>query len=279
MTRPSHLPEYENPPINEVVMGVQFATPNGYQQIYAGEVRDLFKDKFPKVRELEPLLPTFETFGLPQQQQMNFGFFAGMSHNRYWFLSADEAQLIQFQNDRFFHNWRKIGDGKNPYPRFDEIILNFNDELNSLNSFFENHEAFGKNSLSINQCELTYINQINLSANDGQKIRAIENNKEFSKWIKLFNFEKVDLDDFSFFYRKALKNEDNKYYGRFIFEISNSINKMNEPILVMNLTVRGTPRGSSTIDAEAFLREARILIVNEFDQVTTSFAHKTWKRK
>lgn len=108
---------------------------------------------------------------------------------------------------------------------------------------------------------------------------ALENNKEFSRWIKLFNFESVELDDFSFNYRKALKNENDQYYGRFIFEISNSKNEMNEPILAMNLTVRGFPEGSSTLDAEAFLREARILIVNEFDRVTTSFAHKTWKRK
>lgn len=143
MTRPPHLPEYESPPINEVVMGVQFSTPNGYQQIYAGEVRDLFKNRFPKVRELDPLLPTFETFGLPQQQ-MKFEFFPGVVHNRYWFLSNDEDQLIQFQNDRFFHNWRKIGDGKNPYPRFDEIILNFNDELTSLNSFFFKTRGFWK---------------------------------------------------------------------------------------------------------------------------------------
>lgn len=38
MNRPKNLLEYDNPPVNEVVLGVQFSTPDGYQQIYSGEV-------------------------------------------------------------------------------------------------------------------------------------------------------------------------------------------------------------------------------------------------
>ena len=38
MNRPKDLPEYDNPPINEVVLGVQFSTPEGYRQIYADEI-------------------------------------------------------------------------------------------------------------------------------------------------------------------------------------------------------------------------------------------------
>ena len=87
MTRPSHLPDYRKPPLNEFVLGVQFATPPGYQQIYAGEVWKLFSEKYPVVQEQPPLPPTFETFGIHQGNMVNFGFVSGATHDRFWFLT------------------------------------------------------------------------------------------------------------------------------------------------------------------------------------------------
>src|ERR1700733_6587763 len=133
MSRPKHLPDYNQPPINEVYLGIQFSKPNGYQQIYAGEVWSLFKKKFPLVEEHPPLPPVFETFGLPQKAQVNFGIITnGASHDRFWFVSENKEQLLQFQNDRFLHNWRKASDENSPYPHFEEIIKEFENEVSTL---------------------------------------------------------------------------------------------------------------------------------------------------
>ena len=83
MNRPKDLPEYDNPPINEVVLGVQFSTPEGYRQIYADEIWKLFKDKFPKVEEKEALPPIL--VGAPRAGHIKLGIISGASHDRFWF--------------------------------------------------------------------------------------------------------------------------------------------------------------------------------------------------
>src|SRR4051794_13517866 len=77
VTRPETLPDFCTPPLNEVVVGVQFTPARGYQQIRAGEVWALFRSIFPKVEEFPALPPMFETFGLPQAQHINFGIVSG----------------------------------------------------------------------------------------------------------------------------------------------------------------------------------------------------------
>jgi uncharacterized protein (TIGR04255 family) len=271
MTRPAHLPAYDNPPVNEVVLGVQFATPKNYQQIYAGEVWGLFKNEFPKVKELEPLQPVFETFGLPQRARINLGIVTGARHDRYWFLSESEDHLIQFQNDRFLHNWRKVGEGKNPYPRFDEIVTGYEKEIKKLEDFFVSHPDLGTEPLDINQCELTYINHIRLMR-EGKGSRV-------DHWLSLASLNKIELDDFSLAYRKAIKADDNKPYARLICEISTGFNKKEESIIVMNLTIRGTPKDQNIQSALQFLKEAREEIVTCFDTITTKFAHEQWRKE
>jgi uncharacterized protein (TIGR04255 family) len=265
MARPAHLPDYKKPPLHEVVMGVQFAPPKDYQQIYAGEVWGLFKDKFPEVEEHTALHPTFESFGTPQRDLMNFGFITGAVHDRFWFLSAQKEQLIQFQNDRFLHNWRRVGDGENEYPRFDSIIDNFVAELSALEKYFS---KFSKESLNINQCELTYINHMPFKEGDSA-----------DRWIRLLKLEGLDSESLSFSSREIVKDSSGKPYARLYLEIGKGLNKKNEQIIVMNITVRGIPQKNTKESAIDFLKNGRELIVNCFDRVTTSDAHKLWEKK
>jgi hypothetical protein len=109
LDRPSDLPDFRDPPLNEVLLGVQFAQAKGYSQIRVGEVWGLFKSAFPEVEEQPPLQPSFEVFGLPQAAQGWAGFVMGPTHNRFWFLTRQKDELIQFQHDRLLHNWRKVG--------------------------------------------------------------------------------------------------------------------------------------------------------------------------
>lgn len=111
MTRPADLPDFSKPPLNEVVLGVQFSPPAGYTQIQAGEVWNLYRERYPRVEEYMPLPPAYELFGLPGMGQTSnqFSFLEGPLHDRYWFLRTAGDELIQFQNDRLLHNWRKVG--------------------------------------------------------------------------------------------------------------------------------------------------------------------------
>ena len=156
--RPPHLPEFLNPPVSEVAIGVQFRPPLGYQQIRAGEVWNLYRSDYPNAEEQSPLPPAFETFGPPRSQsQPPINFVSGATHDRFWFISESGAELIQFQDDRLMHNWREMGLPDNPYPRFEQMIAKFEAELTELGRYIK---GLAPQDLQINQCEVTYINTI-----------------------------------------------------------------------------------------------------------------------
>ena len=181
--RPKHLPDFRSPPLSEVVLGVQFASPQGYNQLLAYKVWELFRDEYPVVQELPAIPPAFETFGLPQSEafggQFNFGIVTGGTHDRFWFLRPTQDELIQFQHDRLLHNWRRLADQQNEYPRFETMITRYETELERLENFAA---TLVPQSLAINQCEVSYINQISDDPAGSTSALRTED------WLKLVSF-------------------------------------------------------------------------------------------
>lgn len=268
LARPEHLPDFKKPPLNEVVVGVQFSNPQGYQQIHAGEVWNLFRKNYPNVQELQSLPPSFETFGLPHQQSMmhQISFATGGTHDRFWFLRPDGAELIQFQQDRLLHNWRKVGDGTNVYPRFESMIQKFKEELTKLQGYAA---SLMPQALLINQCEITYINHIKFSEGDS---------KAFSDWLRFLNFEKKQPDDFSMAFREVIRDDVGKPQGRFMCDASLGYLPDGQEIISLSLTVKGAPPGTDIDSALNFLSMGRDVIVRKFAELTTDQAHQKWER-
>lgn len=265
-TRPEHLPDFRNPPLNEVVLGVQFGPPQGYQQIYAGEVWNLFRKEFPKVEEQPPLVPSFETFGLPSKGRQ-IGLVTGASHDRFWFLREDGDELIQFQQDRLLHNWRKVGEETNEYPRFESMVQRFRGELEQVQDFMN---GLASQRLTINQCEISYINHIAPSSGD-EAIRATD-------WLRFVTFEGNEPDDFAANFREIIHDDEGKPQGRLVCEATTGLKADRQRLILMTLTVRGAPKGSDIESALDFLAKGRDLIVCKFAEVTTEAAHKKWGR-
>lgn len=264
-TRPEHLPDFLNPPLNEVVLGVQFNPPKEYQQILAGEVRNLFRAEYPQVQEQPPLAPAFETFGLPSKAGQ-LKFITGASHDRFWFLRPDGDELIQFQQDRLLHNWRKVGNAMNEYPRFELMFERFRGELKQLQGYLT---ALSQQPLTINQCEISYINHI--AAEAGEALRV-------SDWLRFMTFGARDPDDFSVAFREIINDEEKKPQGRLTCEASTAAKADGQQIIAVNLTVRGAPKGPDIDSALQFIAKGRELIVNRFAKLTTEEAHKKWGR-
>lgn len=267
MSRPEHLPDFQSPPLNEVVLGVQFKPPKGYQQIRAREVWELFSSEFPIVQELQAIPPAFETFGLPQSgAQLNFGIVTGATHDRFWFLAQNQEELLQFQHDRLLHNWRKIGD-QTSYPRFERMIERFEAELVRLENYFLKN---WQQKLLINQCEISYINHI--GGNENLKIQPASN------WLRFVNFLDREPDDFSVTFREIIRTENGQFRGRLICEASTGFDKANKQIIVLTITARGAPSRPDIAAALEFLRMGRERVVARFAALTTELAHRTWKR-
>lgn len=265
--RPSNLPDFLNPPLSEAVLGVQFTPPNGYQQILAGEVWNLYRDDYPKVEEKAPLEPAFEVFGLPSfSPQGQVKFLTGANHDRFWFIGNGGAELIQFQNDKFLHNWRDGIDLSSKYPRFEIMLSKFNSEIHKLQSYM--HSLSGQ-ELSINQCEISYINSI-LTPEPEDNLPH--------KWLTFFDPKSSEPDDFNFTFREVIYGADSAPQGRITIEASTAINQKNQRLIRLTLTVRGAPKNNTIESALEFMQVGRNIIVTKFAELTTSYAHERWGR-
>lgn len=266
-SRPSHLPDFTSPPLSEVYLGVQFAPPNGYKQILAGNVWELYRKDYPKVLEQPALEPTFETFGLPFAPNANqFKFLTGAAHDRFWFLSENEQELIQFQQDRLLHNWREVVNPTETYPRFESMISKFKNELEILDVYMK---SLSTQPLMINQFEVSYINHIHISEDPSFKP---------DKWLNFINFSKMDPENFNVSLREIFYSDANKPAGRLIIEAVTATDIKNQNIIRLTLTARGAPLESTIDSALESLTNGRNIIVSKFADITTEFAHKTWGR-
>ena len=268
VARPDNLPDFQAPPLKEVVLGVQFSAPKGYQQIHAGGVWSLYRGAYPEVQEQPPLAPVFETFGLPHQRSLvpQFSFATGASHDRFWFVRPDGDELIQFQQDRLLHNWRKIGDGTKPYPRFEAMIERFTEEIRTLQKFLA---GLAPQTLLINQCEISYVNQI--------EIQGVENSAP-SDWLRFLNFGDSTPDDFSLTLREVIRDPKGNPQARLTCEAASAVLPSGEGVIQLTFTVRGPPKGGDVQSALDFLTVGRERIVWRFAELTTEMAHKKWGR-
>lgn len=265
MPRPSDLPEYAHPPLNEVALGVQFSTPPAYSQLHAGGVWDLFRNEYPHFEEHDALPQTFETFGSGPARTPSFELIQGPRHDRFWFVSQSPDELIQFQNDRLHFNWRSQPGGKD-YPRFEYLAEKFFAALTKLDAHFS--REFGQ-PVSVVQSEISYINHFPYIV-DGES-------KQISDWVNFVDMSHFPAEDLNLRMRYPLQRGDS-LYGRVMLDLATALKPPSEKIAVLTTTVRGTPKSTGFDDLKQFFIEGRRLIVSTFDSVTTDWAHSYWNR-
>lgn len=139
---------FQNPPINELVLATYFSPPvftlrNEHIGLFWSKIRDQFPTvtQQPTIGGLDAFDPVGnEIFPMP----------------RYWFIAEDEINLLQVQKNAFMLNWRRRDAD---YPHFHEHLKPAFDKYFSIFSDFVTGETETSN-LSIDLCELTYINMI-----------------------------------------------------------------------------------------------------------------------
>lgn len=146
MAKGVQLPEYEKPPVIEVVCGIRFEPLPEFRVGHFGLFWSELRGDFPKCENAPPL-------GLaPDMVDMS----AGVIMPRAWLISESEEFLIQLQHNRFLFNWRRRSDDAE-YPRYVSIIRSFWDRLEQFEQFC-NRERLG--DVVPVEMELTYINHI-----------------------------------------------------------------------------------------------------------------------
>jgi len=140
------LPIYKKPPVNEVVCGLRFNTPDKLRIPHIGLLWNKFRSSYPLIQHAPPLASTQGNVVIDRS--------SGTPLPRVWFVNESDDQLVQFQVDRFYFNWRRR---KNAYPRYSYVIKRFEDVWSTVVKFFNEFE-FGE--FTPIECELSYVNHI-----------------------------------------------------------------------------------------------------------------------
>ncbi len=278
--RPIDLPEFENPPVVEVVLSLQFSELRKYQILHAGLLWGRYRDSgFKEFSEHAPLEPRFETFGPEEEiRQPGLKIVSGdeMRPLRIWFIKEGGGELIQLQADRFVHNWRKTGESQN-YPRYERIKERFFEEIKELQAFFD-EEGIGQ--IQPNQCEVTYVNLISFDDD-------VWTNPEAA--LKVLSEVRLNpddsnallpaLEDARFSARFVLVADDqNEPIGRLIVSAQPAISTDGSRMLRLELTARGAPFRPDLDGASQFFDFGREAVVRGFTALTTAQMHKIWRR-
>jgi uncharacterized protein (TIGR04255 family) len=273
--RPIDLPDYSEPPVTEVVVGVQFNTIDRFITAHVGRLWELFKDEFNEAEEHPPVMPTFETFGqiTPMLSGLVFGVPPLFGMQRSFFINGDKTQILQIQKDRFLHNWRKIGDATS-YPRFERILETFRDGLERFISFIAQSQL---GIFEPNQCEVTYINQV----------PVLPGERPYTAMTRLFDSvvahpESKQLglpEDARLLMRYVITNSRGIPVGRLVVSAEPAKRISGDDIIQLSLTARGVPTPADVDGVLAFLQEGRAHIVHGFTSLTAPDMHATWGRK
>jgi uncharacterized protein (TIGR04255 family) len=280
--RPTDLPDFENPPLVEVVLGVQFSELRRFRTFHAGLLWEskFRKAGFPKCVEKPPIEPVFENFGMPSEGQPRVRLvqMPGPIVPRLWFINDDQTELVQVQSDRFLHNWRQ-GQGDRSYPRYETVRGRFFEELEQLETFLS-EEQIG--SIEPNQCEVTYVNHI-----------GIQDLVPWHHLDKIFAFFKseisqtrqdhgaiTELEDGQFSFRQVIRDTLNRVpVGRLYLDAQAARESEGKPIIRLSLTARGRPTSPNLQGVADFMDIGRLAIVDTFTAITTNDMHELWGRK
>jgi uncharacterized protein (TIGR04255 family) len=153
----TNLPEFDQPPVSEMALGVQFAPITGFTSGHYGWFWKLYLGSiWTKAQDANRLVPQFEKFDEKEMWQVPSPpiVIQNLQHaDRILFINDDDDRIIQLQNDRFHYNWRKRE--QRDYPSFATINSEFRERLQVFETFVRD---CGLENPLYNQWELTYFN-------------------------------------------------------------------------------------------------------------------------
>ena len=263
------LPEFKLPPVTETVLGVQFNPLKNFSTLHCGLFWQKVRRDYPKYSIKPALGQAFETFPKQFREEARFGVEVYEEPPlRCWLMDESTTRLVQIQRDRFITNWRQVT-GKEVYIRYDTFKPMFEKEWKRFSEFLQ-FEKFP--TPIINQCEVMYVNHIEL--NDEIKgWGAVDKVVEFwsprqQSFLPQPEAVMVDI--------KFVMPEEK---GRLHVTLEPKIRKRDgKEILQLNLIARGKPDSSDLNDILAWFDLGREWIVKGFTELTTEQMHNLWKR-
>lgn len=271
---PEPRPSFKNPPVIEVVLGVQFEPLQRLEIPHYGLFWSKIRDRFPNAETKSPLNAHVESFGTVAKQEMSIQLLAEFPSPRLWFSNEPGTELLQVQQDRFIFNWRQRNDS--PYPRYERVRERF---LELSQQFIEFLSSEGIGKIVPNQSEVTYVNHL-LRGGLFQERGILE--QAFSLWSGKTSDGFLPLPEDASFrtsYR-LLADDTGEPFGRLHATVEPRIRAADQERLVrLTLTARGLPRPADMNGVLDFFDLGREYVVRGFASLTTPEMHKEWRRE
>lgn len=254
------LPSYKKPPVNEVVYGMRIRPSDKLLIPHIGLLWDKFRTEYPRLQHVLPIISP--------RGELLIDRITNTPIPRVWFINASDDELIQFQNDRFYLNWRKRKKERD-YPRYEYMISNFETVFGVIKDFFS---EFNLGELTPQEYELTYINHIP----KGMGWEIIDDlPKVFSDFI--WNKPKTRFlpSPTEVSWTAVFPIQEQK--GTLITSLKQATRKEDElPLFVFELRARGFDSGDIVHN---WFDIAHKWIVQGFTDLTTNKMHKIWERE
>jgi uncharacterized protein (TIGR04255 family) len=268
---PNPLPEFERPPVTEMVMGVQFQPIAGLQAAHLGLYWSRIRSDYPHTLDQAPLVPAVEEAEIkPAAPTISAIALSVPPLPRCWFMSENKTEVIQVQRDRFWRNWRQV-EGNDRYPRYARLAPAFKRDWEGFLGFLREQ---GLGPGTVNQCELSYINNIEKGAG----------------WSELGELDKVfpllcPREPGGFLPSPEMLSWQARYKlpegrGRLHVEMNPAFSgRAMKLVLAFNLTARGAPAGGGPEQIAAWFDLAHEWITRAFAELTGPAAHAFWEMK
>jgi uncharacterized protein (TIGR04255 family) len=267
-----NLPDYDAPPVIETVLAVEFAALERWEIPHFGLFWHNIQSYYPRYEVNAPLISEIERprleFRPPQVPRVEV---LSKPQVRCWFLNEANTELIQIQDDRFVHNWRKVV-GTEPYPHYeDHIRPTFERDWQEFCDFLAS-EKLG--APDVRQCDVTYVNHIDRGK--GWETMA-DLPKLFPCWAGASSGNFLPPPESALFNVSYLMPEDR---GRLRIALLHAFRSSDATeTLQLTLTARGKPESSASSDILEWLDLGREWVVRGFTDFTSERMHQVWRRR
>lgn len=275
-SRPPDLPDFAKPPVAEVVLSLQFRAVSGLTTAHVGLLWQRYRHRLPLIEEHPPLTPAIESFGRPSPPRVEVAFEDKPPAPRVWFVNEAKTELVQVQQDRLAHNWRKVGDG-DTYPRYERIRKQFRKVVSDFAEFLHDE---GLGELAVNQCEVTYVNHIERA---GGRAGGWEHHGEIEKLLMSWRPLPATAflptpEDAELQWRYRIPVADRPAGRLYVTAQPRWRTADGSPVWVMTLMARGAPIETGIDGAFEFFDLGREWVVRGFADLTTDFMQRCWER-
>lgn len=269
---PDTLPGFDAPPVIETLLSVQFVPLQHYSNAHAGWFwKNYLGSDWDAISEVPRINDQFERFESDKKwaPASVVTIRTGPSAERHQITRSDGERMIQIQDSRFIYNWKKVEGG---YPSFGTLLPEFKDHYSVFQKFAKDA---GNEDLQPNQWEVTYVNHLI----KGEVWESPADWPHLFPWLTppAINVMEQSFDSIQHDWHLIIGEN----HGRLSVSLKHvRLGSVDGPeALSLQLTARGPIDLEKGINLETGFEIGHTSIVLSFDAMTSTDAHKLWKKR